>query len=113
MGALPEEWIQCIGNNIKRRREERGLTQEKLSELLYVAPRTVKRHEKGEGLTLEMIPAYAAVLNCSPVELMFVNVEVNDPVFRAFVKIKGFSEEAQARFLSIVEQSIGLMQMNK
>ncbi len=111
MGTSPEEWLQCIGKNIKSRRVARGFTQEKLSELLNVEPKTVKRHEKGKGITLQMIPAYAAVLECSPVELLFKNVDISDPVFRESFIIKDCHEEAQAMLVGILEHSIGLMKL--
>ncbi len=113
MEASPDNWSKCIGKNIRDRRVGRGLTQEALSELMYVDVKTVKRHEKGKGLTLNMISAYAAALNCSRVDLMFANVEISDPVYGVLSRIKGYSEEEQKQFAGIIVQWLDMMEQNK
>ena len=113
MGASPEEWLQCIGKNIRKRRTERGLTQEKLSESLHTEPRTIRRHEKGQGLSFDWLPAYADVLKCSTAELMFENTEIKDPVLRAFLKIKGCPQEVQVRIMDVIDNCFALMKVNK
>lgn len=113
MGASPDKWSQCIGKNIRDRRVSRDLTQEALSDLMYVDVKTVKRHEKGQGLTLNMIPAYAAALNCSLVDLVFTNVEISDPVYGVFARIKGCSEEDQKRIVDIIVQCLDMREQNK
>lgn len=113
MGASPDKWSQCIGKNIRDRRVGKGLTQEALSSLMYVDVKTVKRHEKGQGLTLNMIPAYAAALNCSIMDLMFANVDISDPVYGVFARIKGHSEEEQKQLVGIIAQWLDMMELNK
>ena len=108
MGASPDIWSQCIGKNIRDRRVSKGLTQEALSDLMYVDVKTVKRHEKGIGLTLNMIQAYAAALKCSRVDLMFANVEISDPVYGLLTRIKGYSEEDQKKLVGIIIQCLDL-----
>ena len=112
MEASPEDWSKSIGKNIRDKRVSKGMTQEALSALMYEDVRTVKRHENGIGLTLNMIPAYAAALNCSRVDLMFANVEINDPVYRVLGKIKSFSEEDQKRIVGIIVQCLGLKEQD-
>ena len=112
MEASPEDWSKYIGKNIRDRRVSQGMTQEALSALVYVDVKTVKRHEKGIGLTLNMIPAYAYALNCSRVDLMFANVEINDPVYRVLGTIKSLSEEDQKRIVGIIIQCMGLKEQN-
>lgn len=113
MGASPDNWLQRIGKNIRDRRVGRGLTQEALSALMYVDVKTVKRHEKGQGLTLNMIPAYAAALDCSLMDLMFANVDISDPVFGLFARIKGYSDEEQKQIIGIIVQWLDMMEKNK
>lgn len=112
MEASPEDWSKCIGKNIRDKRVSKGLTQEALSDLMYVDVKTIKRHEKGIGLTLNMIPAYAVALNCSRVDLMFANVEITDPVYRVLGKIKSFSEEDQKKIVGIIVQCMGLKEQD-
>lgn len=113
MGASPEKWSQCIGKNIRDRRVGRGLTQEALSALMYVDVKTVKRHEKGQGLTLNMIPAYAATLNCTLMDLMFANVDISDPVFGVFARIKGYSVEEQEQITGFIVQWLDMMEQKR
>lgn len=60
-----------LGDNIKRIRKEKGLTQNQLSEKLQVAEITVRKWEKGEREpNLETIRNIAAILGVTPAELI-------------------------------------------
>ena len=110
---LPDEWYKRIGLNIKTRRKSLHFSQEKLAELLNISARSVIRHEHGYGITIYMITFYAEALGCSPVMLLFDHVDVKDPLFASFMKIKGFQEDAQELFLHNIENLFILANMIK
>ncbi len=110
---LPDEWYKRIGLNIKSRRINLHFSQEKLAEILNISPRSVIRHEHGYGITIYMITFYAEALGCSPVMLLFDHVDVQDPLFASFMKIKGFQEDAQELFLHNIENLFILANMIK
>ncbi len=50
----------CIGENIRRLRKERNLTQESLAELLCISPQSVSKWEREEAYPdIEMLPSIA------------------------------------------------------
>ncbi len=50
----------CIGENIRRLRKERNLTQESLAEILCISPQSVSKWERGEAFPdIVMLPAIA------------------------------------------------------
>ncbi len=50
----------CIGENIRRLRKERHLTQESLAEILCISPQSVSKWERGEAFPdIVMLPAIA------------------------------------------------------
>lgn len=60
-----------MNNNIKAIRLERGLTQEKLAEILNTTHVTISRYEKNNrGMTLHVLERVAKALNCSIVDLI-------------------------------------------
>lgn len=60
-----------IGERIKKCRKNRGLTQEKLSELLKISPMTVRRWEWGKRKPdIDIMPRLANILNTSVAALM-------------------------------------------
>ena len=55
-----------LGNNIKRIRLERGLTQEEMAGHLGVSPQSVSKWERGEGYPdIELLPSIASYLGLS------------------------------------------------
>jgi transcriptional regulator with XRE-family HTH domain len=42
------QWLQSIGENVRRQRRSAGLTQEKLAEMADLAPRTIQKIEAGQ-----------------------------------------------------------------
>ena len=60
-----------LGENIKRKRIERKLTQEEVATHLGVSFQSVSKWERGEGYPdIELLPALAAVLGVSVQELL-------------------------------------------
>lgn len=51
-----------IGGRIHTFRRMRGITQEKLAQLVHLDPGQVSRHERGFGLTIDVLPLYADAL---------------------------------------------------
>ena len=66
--------IDVFMKNIFRRiaeiRRERGITQEKLAEIMNVAPREIQRWESIGGLSLQTIKRFSEALEC-PVSEFF------------------------------------------
>lgn len=54
-----------VASNIRFHREDRAWTQEQLAEAAALAPRTVQRAERGEGLSSETLQAIAGALDVS------------------------------------------------
>ncbi len=64
------DWSAKVGLNIRRLREERGLTQEQLAGEADIAMRHLGRIERGEANpTVEMVAKLAGVLGVPPGEL--------------------------------------------
>ena len=70
-----------LGDNIKNRREELGLTLQEVGEYIGVSKATVQRYESGEikNLKLVTIERLTQVLKINPVYLM--GWEDNDRIF--------------------------------
>jgi transcriptional regulator with XRE-family HTH domain len=64
--------IDIFMKNIFRRiaeiRRERGITQEKLAEIMNVAPREIQRWESIGGLSLQTLKRFSEALECHPAE---------------------------------------------
>lgn len=77
-----------IGENIKRLRRERGLTQETLAERLHVSAAAVSKWERGESVPdIGMLLPLASYFNISSDELLGLNAA------KAKEKIKAVFEE--------------------
>lgn len=65
------------GNNIKRMRLEKGLTQEEVATHLGVSFQSVSKWERGDGYPdIEMLPAIANYFGISVDELLGVNESI-------------------------------------
>lgn len=63
-----------IGENIKRLRRERGLTQETLAERLHISAAAVSKWERGESVPdIGMLLPLASYFNVSSDELLGLN----------------------------------------
>ena len=64
------DWGKIVGENIRRLREAKGLTQEQLAGEADIAMRHLGRIERGEGNpTVEMLGKLADVLGVKPGEM--------------------------------------------
>lgn len=72
--------MTIVGKNIKKRREELGLTQEELSKTLgYKSKSTINKIEMGiNDITQTKIVSFAHALNVSPAYLMGWNDYLSD-----------------------------------
>ena len=60
-----------VGENIKRLRKERGLTQKKLGELCGIAEPNIRKYENGkQNPKLETVESIAKALNVSVLSLL-------------------------------------------
>ncbi|MFP8960050.1 helix-turn-helix domain-containing protein [Streptomyces nanhaiensis] len=65
------DWRREVGDRVRRRREERGLSQEQLAGLLYAERRTIHRLEAGAtSPPLDRILHIAHVLGVPPASLL-------------------------------------------
>ncbi len=111
MGISTDEWLCSIGSNIRIRRELKHLTQEELSDMVHVSDVTIRRHERGKNLSFEIIPLYAAALECTPEELILSKVNCDDPVIRACLRIKDEPEEVQKLLLGNLENNFEMLRI--
>lgn len=62
---------QILATNIRHYRQQLGISQEKLSELIDVHRNTIALLESGKrGISLELLEKIAQVLHCQPYELL-------------------------------------------
>ncbi|MBO5570181.1 MAG: helix-turn-helix transcriptional regulator [Clostridia bacterium] len=59
-----------IGDNIREKRQDCGLTQMALATLMDTDPRVISRHESGNGMDLETMLRYSLALRCNISDLM-------------------------------------------
>lgn len=75
-----------IGDNIRRLRRERGLTQETLAEFLGVTFQSVSKWERGESCPdISMLPAIATFFGVTTDELLDVNGEERKAKIKAYI----------------------------
>ena len=62
---------RTFGTNVRRRRKERGLSQEALADAVKLAPTYVGQLERGErNPTLDVVERFARVLKVDALELL-------------------------------------------
>jgi transcriptional regulator with XRE-family HTH domain len=67
MGRL----AQAFGSNVRRLRQDRGLSQEALADLVELAVTYVGQIERGRrNPTLEVVERFARVLEADPIDLL-------------------------------------------
>ncbi|WP_277668812.1 helix-turn-helix domain-containing protein [Caproiciproducens galactitolivorans] len=64
--------IRTIGDNIRRKRKEKGLTLDDLGKQVGVNRQTIQRYESGviSNIPSDKIEKMASALGCSPSDLM-------------------------------------------
>lgn len=75
-----------IGQRIKEKRIKKGLTQERLSEIIGVGPSHMSHIESGS--TVPSFDVFVAILNtlgCSADELLCREIEVNKPLLNSWL----------------------------
>jgi transcriptional regulator with XRE-family HTH domain len=63
-------FLGCLGAEIHRRRERRGLSVEEAASLADTPPTTWYRWESGWNFPIDKLPVIAAALGCSPRDLI-------------------------------------------
>ena len=77
----------CLGENIKKLRRERNLTQDALSEFLGVSFQTISNWERGESYPdITMLPEIAEFFKVSVDELLGVNREADERELKRLLK---------------------------
>lgn len=61
-------FFKSIYRRIAEIRREKGLTQEKLAEIMNVAPREIQRWESTGGMSLQTLKKFSEALECHPSE---------------------------------------------
>ncbi len=84
--------MTTVGDRIKERRIELGLTQEDLAlKLGYKSRSSINKFEKSRDLSLKMVMPFAQALNCEPTYLMgWEDLPEEDADIKA--EAKGISE---------------------
>ena len=59
-----DPFVKNICRRIAEIRKERGITQEKLAEMMNVAPREIQRWESIGGLSLKTLKRFSDALGC-------------------------------------------------
>lgn len=78
----------CLGENIKRLRLKKEITQETLAEFLGVTFQSVSRWERGDGYPdITMLPAIASFFNITVDDLLGVDKEQNEEKISEYLKI--------------------------
>ncbi len=68
-----------VGANIKREREKAGLTQEQLSEMIGIGPKSLSAIERGiVGISLTTLKKICTVLAISADSILFADTSEND-----------------------------------
>ncbi len=77
-----------IGENIKKLRIEKGLTQEKLADFLGVAFQSVSRWERGESYPdITLLPAISAFFNTTADELLGIGTVRNEEKIKEYIEL--------------------------
>lgn len=95
-----------VGDNIKRFRKERGITQKKLGELCGIAEPNIRKYESGkQNPKLETIEKIASALGVTAFDLMGIEYfDLKNPeAGRQYAEYEGFQKYLQSIGFSIRE----------
>ena len=95
-----------IGDNIRRLRKERGITQKKLGELCGIAEPNIRKYESGkQNPKLETIEKIASALGVTAFDLMGIEYfDLKNPdAGRQYAEYEGFQKYLQSIGFSIRE----------
>lgn len=98
-----------IGENIKKYRKEKGLTQRELADKLNIATNSLSRYEIGERRPpIDMIEKIAEILNITPIQLMYdeevenaLNQSADDEAQRQEMYLKELREDTINKYDSL------------
>lgn len=96
-----------IGDNIRRFRKERGITQKKLGELCGIAEPNIRKYENGkQNPKLETIEKIASALGVTAFDLMGIEYfDLKNPdAGRQYAEYDGFQKYLQSMGFSIKEK---------
>ena len=95
-----------IGEKIKARRNELGMTTEELGEKIGVQRSAITKYEKGRvDLKSKQIKAIADALGVLPVDLLADDQELSNDEERLIAAYRQASEEIKGAALSMLEDS--------
>ena len=97
---IPEVFIMAIGENIRRLRLQRGLSQEELAALIgYSSKSTINKIEQGtRGISHNKITKFAEILGTTPSELIGWNNNAN-------AKKSPMTQDEQQQFINRYNQA--------
>ena len=103
---LKKQLMISIGNNVRKCRMERHLTQEELAALVDVEQSTITRIEGGQRMmSIVMLHAMAGALNVS-YDALLRGTDVDTRVSNIAVQLSGQSPENLARLEHIIQAII-------
>ncbi len=92
---MAKNFMESIGNNIKRIRKQLGLTQEELAMHVGVTPQAVSRWENGTGMPdISLVVPLAKTLRVSTDSLFGINEEKYDS--QIYINLKRNIEKIEA-----------------
>ena len=110
MNKGAKELKTIVGQNIMEKRKLRGLTQDKLAELVGIGQQSLSRMEKGRiAPKLERLPVSAEALQCSVVDF-FRTPDLEDDVLASSIAdlIRPLSPQSRDAVLSIASEMVRL-----
>lgn len=96
-----------VGDNIKRIRKERGITQKRLGELCGIAEPNIRKYENGkQNPKLETVEKIASALGVTAFDLMGIEYfDLKNPdAGRQYAEYDGFQKYLQSMGFSIKEK---------
>ena len=97
-----------VGENIKKRRKEKGLTQKELAKKLNVSEPMISQYESKETLKLETIRKIARALDVSLNVLLDSNNEKTFSIFSQKYEVIGLDNQNKELFKMVIESNTSL-----
>ncbi len=97
-----------VGENIKKRRKEKGLTQKELAKKLNVSEPMISQYESKETLKLETIRKIAIALDVSLNVLLDSNNEKTFSIFSQKYEVIGLDNQNKELFKMVIESNTSL-----
>ena len=97
-----------VGENIKKRRKEKGLTQKELAKKLNVSEPMISQYESKETLKLETIRKIAIALDVTLNVLLDSNNEKTFSIFSQKYEVIGLDNQNKELFKMVIESNTSL-----